>query len=129
MKQHTPTLQVEEICSVLTKTLRGEITWSEEREWVVKPVSKYVDAHGYIGKDREGRKSFVLVRKYTDKVLGAINNFWPVLFVINGRRTSPEACITALCSKKETPSGSRCYDGHDNKVFNKLIQAIQLVAE
>lgn len=127
--EHTPTLHVEEMCLVLTKTLRGEITWGKEHEWTVEPSTGHVDAHGYIGQDKESQKSFILVRKYTDRVLGAVYNFWPVLFAIDDRGISPDTCIDAICNEKKIPEGSICYDGRDNKVFSKLIGAIQLVAQ
>ena len=125
----TPTSHAEEICSVLIKTLHGEITWStEEQEWVLEPNNEYVDAHGRIGEDRDGKK-FVLVRKYTGKVSNASYNFWPVLFIINSQEISPETCIVTLCNQTKIPDGSTCYNGYNNEVFNNLLKAIQLVVE
>ena len=126
---HVPPLQVEEMCSILIKTLRGEITWGNEQEMMIEPTDGYVDAHVYISKDCESERLFVLIRKYTDKVRNFHYNFWPVLFVLNSLEISPDVCITALCGGMEIPVGSTCYNGRDNEIYNNILKSIQLVVE
>jgi len=130
----TPTPHAKELCSVLVRTLNGEIEWSERKAYATsdKPFGLLrikADAVARMGQDRKNEKSFILVEQYADVKLSAIYTEWPVLFVINHREDSPMQCIISLVQDSEVPDGSTRYKGYDNKIFNQIIQAIQLAAE